>query len=1017
MNNIKIKFMNQFYHQIIFLLILSIFEIPINYKYKLFYTLKFKLFMVHLKNIFIFGIICIIHIDIVINSTEKYKRNNQKDKSHPYSTKFKFRNSQKSIKPIIPTGIHIHSNTTENKSNSNTEYLISPSTSKQSLSDSIDECISSTISNNMSNNTNNSVDEFMINIVNDTRCVCNSTNDTNSYNNTDEVVINIVSDSKELSKNVDITTPSNIRYNKTFGYYMSMNRYINRNYTKQVYNIKKLVLVHTSMSLHNYNLIIKKGNDIIKEWRDNSTVDIWTLIKNIKLNVYSKNRLIMHMVDLDSDELRNPVYYNGFLTDLFKYMQVHGPSVYINTISNIKQKKETLGDIWINKEVNIYCCYCGISKQIVIEVSESDIEKDIKLKKNMNIILYIPEVYEDFCKIPLRLISRVFKELKEKSYNNSNNITMENIFIYNHIIMYLIGVVQENSDIIEESYNIIKEIEKDINNSKISIYDFNCIEVYTIVYNAVKFFYEEFPYVYMLSHEENNLLRSKKFNKYIYVHPSSRYNKIMGGHTVTLQKYIRHCAIINETIKSESAHDKCKIIIINDKMYTNMTSTEISIKEHYHVQFVDNVRHTLEIIHLPYYLHKTANSKYVLHQIHKIKDIITHLKCVYDIGTSKYKKNQGYLYAFKYNIKSKAWSLVRGTKNLNKTVEEMESTGHNIIFYYVNENIHETKFYLAEFTYPLSIKDEINDDNIHKPRIPLLLSVFMSSAIIIGPYDINYNNNEVPMIESYTNMYPIVYMHNYKEIMDKTLLPKERSENISHAELLQNISINERKLNCFIKYYYSDFFIRNSNDWYEDHHCYCMNINQEVNGSTNNSIIKWNTRVYDSVYEYTTYRFNTNIKDTRAFIRNNQSVHTSFIDMLNRKNPSMNMAMYGYCIYKSINSKEYMSCPMLCHIMKDLLGTLNTYLLDTVYSEDIKNRGSNGIENKDNEGIFNQSILDQLIVHYSFIPNDVLNFIHLDNYEDIKNALDGVISIRNNNYNGCKYGIHYDILSWYISKV
>ncbi|KAI5158967.1 hypothetical protein NEPAR05_2311 [Nematocida parisii] len=980
--------------------------------------------MVYLKNIFIFGIICIIHIDIVINSTEKYKRNNRKEKSHPYFTRFKFRNNPKSTKPIIPAGAHLHSNITENQSNSNTGYLISPSTSKQSLSDSINECISSNISNNMSNNTNNSVDEFMINTGNNNGNICINTSDTDSYSNTDEVVIDTFSDSNKSSKNVDITIPSNTRYNKTFIYYMSMNRYINRNYTRQVYNIKKLVLVHNLISLNNYNLIIKKGHNIIKEWKNNSTVDVWTLIKNIKLDIYSKNRLIMYMVNLDSDELRNPVYYNGFFTDLFKYIQVHGPSVYINTIrsthneiSNIKQKKETLGDIWINKEVNVYCCYCGISKQIVIEVSESDTEKDIKLKKNMNIILYIPEVYEDFCKIPLRLISKIFKNLEEELDNKSNSITMENIFIFNYIIMYLIGVVQENSDIIEESYNIIKKIEKYNNNSKISIYDFDCIEVYTIVCNAVKLFYEKFPYVYMLSHEEKSLLRSKKFNKYIYADPNSRYNKIMGGHTVTSQKYIKHYAIINETIESESARNKCKIIIINGNIHINMASIEISIKEHYHVQFVDNVRHTLEIIHLPYYLHKTKSNKFILYQIHKIKNIITYLKYVYDIGADMYKKNQGYLYAFKYNTNNKAWSLISDTDDLSKTVEQMERTGYNIIFYYVKENIHETKFYLAEFTYPLSIKNEINDNNINKPRIPLLLSVFMFSAIILGPYDINYINNEVPKIESYTDMYPIVYMHNYTEIMDKTLLPEERPENISYSELLQNISINERKLNCFIKYYYSDFFIRNSNDWYEDHHCYCMNIKQELISSDNNLIIKWHTRVYDSVYEYTTYKFNTDIKDTRAFIRNNQSVHASFIDMLNRKNPSMNMAMHGYCIYKSINSKEYMSCPMLCHIMKDLLGTLNTYLLDTAYSEEITNRGSKGIENKDSEGILNQSILNQLIMHYSFIPNDVLNFIHLDNYEDIKNALDGVISIRNNNYNGCKYGIHYDILSWYINKV
>ncbi|KAI5143332.1 hypothetical protein NEPAR06_1765, partial [Nematocida parisii] len=31
--------------------------------------------------------------------------------------------------------------------------------------------------------------------------------------------------------------------------------------------------------------------------------------------------------------------------------------------------------------------------------------------------------------------------------------------------------------------------------------------------------------------------------------------------------------------------------------------------------------------------------------------------------------------------------------------------------------------------------------------------------------------------------------------------------------------------------------------------------------------------------------------------------------------------------------------------------------------------------------------------------------------QEIRQSDEGIISIRDNNYNGCKYGIHYDILN------
>ncbi|KAI5159402.1 hypothetical protein NEPAR05_2470 [Nematocida parisii] len=44
-----------------------------------------------------------------------------------------------------------------------------------------------------------------------------------------------------------------------------------------------------------------------------------------------------------------------------------------------------------------------------------------------------------------------------------------------------------------------------------------------------------------------------------------------------------------------------------------------------------------------------------------------------------------------------------------------------------------------------------------------------------------------------------------------------------------------------------------------------------------------------------------------------------------------------------------------------------------------------------------------------FILKDISSAIQNSKLQEIKQSDEGIISIRDNNYNGCKYGIHYDI--------
>ncbi|KAI5143916.1 hypothetical protein NEPAR04_1997, partial [Nematocida parisii] len=202
-----------------------------------------------------------------------------------------------------------------------------------------------------------------------------------------------------------------------------------------------------------------------------------------------------------------------------------------------------------------------------------------------------------------------------------------------------------------------------------------------------------------------------------------------------------------------------------------------------------------------------------------------------------------------------------------------------------------------------------------------------------------------------------------------------------------------------IKYYYSDFFIRKSTDPYEDIHCYDMNIMQTENKSNGTVNISWNTQERHSVYEYTSYAFDSTVKDERLHMQAaNQPAITSFINMLQRKNPSINTALYGYCIYKNSADIDYKASAVFCLTMRDLLERMNTHLLDL-------NRKYEKIHPVTGVNLFSTTHDPK------FNLKDISNAIQDSNLEEIKQCSKGVMFIRDNNYNSCKYGFHYDILN------
>ncbi|EIJ93146.1 uncharacterized protein NEPG_02102, partial [Nematocida parisii ERTm1] len=130
------------------------------------------------------------------------------------------------------------------------------------------------------------------------------------------------------------------------------------------------------------------------------------------------------------------------------------------------KRTEALGDIWINKEVSLYCCCSGINSQIAVEGAE----RGIQLKKKLNIILLMPEVYEDFYKMSQNIVENFVKEIKVEIMNRdkknkrnniidfAGNLKIEQLSDLTCIMKYLIHTAQKNEASAEEAYNAIKQI-------------------------------------------------------------------------------------------------------------------------------------------------------------------------------------------------------------------------------------------------------------------------------------------------------------------------------------------------------------------------------------------------------------------------------------------------------------------------------------------------------------------------------------------------------------------------------
>ncbi|KAI5154872.1 hypothetical protein NEPAR06_1339 [Nematocida parisii] len=724
--------------------------------------------------------------------------------------------------------------------------------------------------------------------------------------------------------------------------------------------------------------VVNRSAEFIKHWSNENSKNIWLLIKDLGDSITERIFVIKEYLCNSSNTIgkkTNPGYYPDILKDIVEYSIKHGPYTYSYKEFTIfasapgmhLNKKETLGDIWVKKRINMYYC---LSSMIVMQQNACTSEdSDGELKIKLNHILCIPEIYEDMRIISNESVNHLIHLIKQNvlKVNTTENIQACDIIIMFSVISYLIGIAQKNTELVDMHFFIIKDkIFKgnSQNNSLPNVFNY-------VLFVMSKFYY----YSSNLASVENDWrysLSSLESMKHMAL-SSDGSHCLLGGSILSDKYYDFKAEVLEYTYVNN------RFVVNNINLYFDVNSGQkfipLSINYHYHVQFVDITKQTIEMVHLPFFIKSDENSS-LLVCIHSIKDIVMYLHILYCKETRQPNKKCKAIYPFKFTHSTKTWSIINFTsEDMSKTIKQIESTGYNVVFYLIEENMSTAELIFAEFYNPDhadSAEQNIIHENIRMKmpnnthevfRIPTFLSPLLVSSIIFSGYSGYIPPNRFAKDQFYTDLIPIKLTQNtMKYNQNESALINENTE---HAQ----------ESSKYTKYYYTDFIIRNSNDIYEDINCYLMNI--EYTSVNNTSCtIKWTVKMSQNISEYTKYTFNSASIDHRnSTSKCIKPAIASFMDTVLRRHPSRDTINYGFCLYKTPCNADYKYSPIFCSTAADLFGILR-----------------------------NNPKLPL------FFGNPRLEIPTCIKKQEILNSSDGIIFIKSSNYRMSNYGLHAEII-------
>ncbi|KFG25692.1 uncharacterized protein NESG_01671 [Nematocida ausubeli] len=561
------------------------------------------------------------------------------------------------------------------------------------------------------------------------------------------------------------------------------------------------------------------------------------------------------------------------------------------------------------------------------------------------------------------ILSKTMEEMKRTSDSEASRFFC--------IIEYLYYLVNDDADKMNIAYNEVKALS--VNEESIC----TCItmEVYRAVYNVFCLFYQCAPFTCVADVKSEEGKAEKKeariksiFQSHCPYIPKSGVFRLRGKRAIvlpTLGKYNLY-----ETIGLTSNDSNSMVIEQQDPLFLNVAYQ--CSKDHYHVQLVDNTRHTVKLVPIPYPSYCNfyiSIDRSIQRETHSIRYIVEYIKSVLK-STYPEKSSDFNVYPFRHNRKSGVWALIdenftfNGMKGLNATLNVANSYKRDVVFYYFEENIHTDYFKCMDFQISA-------DSNSETPRIPLFLTNFMLTSTIISPY-IFFNETCVrtEIIKNYATQ-------------KKTIKPTEMaintaatSQNSSSASPSNNESQTKRS---YINYYYSDFLVQNIHEKeFCTAECFVTDISLKLSEKTGQPSTDWDTQIKKSVREYASYRFHISAAQKllrESLLRNKKEVAPTLLDILQRENLSSDKVTYGLCIYTSLSGKE-VAVPIMCEKMRKLLGAN--------IDDDLKSKHAN----------WESDILPPCI-----------------DIEDIKEDTTVFITVKTFNYTQANLGIHYDMLA------
>ncbi|EHY64631.1 hypothetical protein NERG_02250 [Nematocida ausubeli] len=337
---------------------------------------------------------------------------------------------------------------------------------------------------------------------------------------------------------------------------------------------------------------------------------------------------------------------------------------------------------------------------------------DAALKEKLHFILKIPEILRDLVLITPEILVKT-KEEMEKIFGSDTS----RVFC---IIEYLYYLVNDNADKMNIAYMEVKALS--VNEESIC----TCITmaVYRAVYNVFCSFYQCAPFTCVadVKSEEDNPEKKEArikriFQSYCPYIPKSGVFRLRGKRAIIraqIKGYIQTVELpMPNQQENQMSEPEPDFRYFNSELNTEFLN--IANNGHYHVQLVDNTRHTVKLIPIP--MINPSFTKIHKDQTHSIWDIVEYIKSILR-STYPEKSSHFNVYPFKYDRIDKTWLLINKEKaeipdeiSLTTTIHKVNNCGYDVVFYYFEEDIDKTLFRARRFYVPHRFKNRESTKN------------------------------------------------------------------------------------------------------------------------------------------------------------------------------------------------------------------------------------------------------------------------------------------------------------------